>query len=162
MMRRVLLTALLALAGAAPLVAQDVPAAPETERVAQAAMSQLRSPVTPFHTLDMCPDAAAAALRDTVRADAARGLTAGQIVEATIARRGEELRIVPRRSGVGLWAWIAPPAVLVVGLFAIGAWLRRSRAAAAVEPAPDALSSEERDLLAAELAEWDREPEEAR
>ncbi|HEV2148887.1 MAG TPA: cytochrome c-type biogenesis protein CcmH, partial [Longimicrobiaceae bacterium] len=154
---------LLVVAHAAPLRAQDVAAvSPETERVAQAAMSQLRSPVTPFHTLDMCPDAAAAALRDTLRADAARGLSASQIVEATIARRGEELRIVPRRSGVGLWAWLAPPAVLLAGLFAVGGWLRRSKANGAAEPTPEALSSEDRELLAAEMAEWDREPEEDR
>ncbi|MET0396252.1 MAG: cytochrome c-type biogenesis protein CcmH [Longimicrobiaceae bacterium] len=161
---RPLLTAAALLALATGLRAQD--AAPEahateaqaTEAVAHDAMTQLRSPVTPFHTLDMCPDAAAAALRDTVRAEAAAGKTAEQIIESTIARRGEALRIVPKHSGVGLWAWIAPPAVLLGGALLIGGWLRRSRAHAAPDPEPEALSGADRDRLAAELAEWEREP----
>ncbi len=40
-------------------------------------MAQLRSPVTPSHTLDMCPAPEADALRDTVRAEAARGASDG-------------------------------------------------------------------------------------
>ena len=151
------------LASMSLLAAQCAPAgAADPEAVARAAMTQLRSPVTPSHTLDMCPDAAAAALRDTVRMEAARGASVREIVAATIARRGEELRIVPRRSGAGLWAWLAPPAVLVGGLLLVAAWLRRSRAAAATEPEPEALSGDDRERLAAALAEWDREPEEAR
>ncbi|HEV2733644.1 MAG TPA: hypothetical protein VGV85_02360, partial [Longimicrobiaceae bacterium] len=66
-MSRLLLPALL-LALAAPLGAQDAAApaahateAQATEAAAHSAMTQLRSPVTPFHTLDMCPDAAAVA-----------------------------------------------------------------------------------------------------
>lgn len=163
-MRRALPAALAALLlAAAPLPAQSAPADDAaTEAVAHAAMTQLRSPVTPFHTLDMCPDAAAAALRDTIRMQAAQGASVRELVEGTIARRGEELRIVPKRSGVGLWAWIAPPAVLLGGLFVVGAWLRRSRATAAAEPEPEALSGDDRERLAAALAEWEHEPEEAR
>ena len=162
---RPLLTAAALLALATGLRAQDAAApaahateAQATEAVAHDAMTQLRSPVTPFHTLDMCPDEAAAALRDTVRAEAAAGKTADQIIESTIARRGEALRIVPKHSGVGLWAWIAPPAVLLGGALLIGGWLRRSRAHAAPDPAPEALSGADRERLAAELAEWEREP----
>ncbi|HEX2189623.1 MAG TPA: cytochrome c-type biogenesis protein CcmH [Longimicrobiaceae bacterium] len=163
MMRLPVLAALAALLLAPPLPAQDAPAEDAaTEATARAAMAQLRSPVTPFHTLDMCPDLAAAALRDTLRMEAARGASVDEIVAGTIARRGEELRIVPKRSGVGLWAWIAPPAVLLGGLLVVGAWLRRSRAAAAVEPEPEALSGDDRERLAAALAEWEHEPGEAR
>lgn len=162
-MRASLLAAAL-LALALPLRAQDAAAPPthSTEAVAHAAMTQLRSPVTAFHTLDMCPDAAAVALRDTIRMEAAAGKTTDEIIEATIARRGEALRIVPKRSGVGLWAWIAPPAVLLGGLVLVGAWLRRSRANAAPQPEPESLSGADRETLAAALAEMDREPEEAR
>lgn len=162
---RVPLLAAALLALAAPLRAQEDAAAPpthSTEAVAHAAMTQLRSPVTAFHTLDMCPDAAAVALRDTVRMEAAAGRTTDEIIESVIARRGEELRIVPKRSGVGLWAWIVPPAVLLGGLFLVGGWLRRSRANAAPDPEPESLSGADRERLAAALAEMDREPEEAR
>ncbi len=168
-MRRVLPLSAVLLALAVPLRAQDAAApaahateAQATEAVAHSAMTQLRSPVTPFHTLDMCPDAAAVALRDTVRAEAAAGKTADQIIEGVIARRGEELRIVPKHSGVGLWAWIAPPAVLLGGAFLIGGWLRRSRANAAPDPEPESLSGADRERLAAALAEWDGDPEDGR
>lgn len=165
-MRCLLLPALL-LALAAPLRAQEAPAAhateaQATEAAARDAMTQLRSPVTPFHTLDMCPDAAAVALRDTIRAEAAAGKTADEIIESTIARRGEELRIVPKHSGVGLWAWIAPPAVLLGGAFLIGGWLRRSRANAAPDPEPESLSGADRERLAAAMAELDGDPEDGR
>ncbi len=76
-------------------------------------------------------------------------------MEGVIARRGEQMRIVPKRSGFGLWAWIAPPAVLLLGLGVVAGRMRAMRAAAPREPAPQALSTEDREALAAALAEWD-------
>jgi len=153
---------LLALALCAGAVrAQAVRPSPEdAEQEALSAMSQLRSPVTPSHTLDMCPSPEAAALRDTVRAEAALGVPADRIVAEVIARRGEQMRILPKGSGFGLWAWLLPPAVLLGGLGVVGAWMRRARRGAPASNAfPEAMSTEDRDLLAAELAAWEREPE---
>ena len=97
------------------------------ERNAKEAMAQLRSPVTPMHTLDMCPAEEAAALRDTVRIAAAQGMSSQQIVEGVIARRGESLRVLPKRSGVGLFAWVLPPLFLLAGAALVVGRLRRSR-----------------------------------
>ena len=97
------------------------------ERHAKEAMTQLRSPVTPMHTLDMCPAEEAAALRDTVRIAAAQGMSSQQIIEGVIARRGESLRVLPKRSGVGLFAWILPPLFLLAGAALVVGRLRRSR-----------------------------------
>ena len=68
-------------------------------------------------------------------------------------------RALPKRSGAGMWAWVMPPLVLVVGL-ALVAWrivqLRRKRAGIA-EPEAAPLSDEERGRLEAALRGFDRE-----
>ncbi|HEU4557932.1 MAG TPA: cytochrome c-type biogenesis protein CcmH [Longimicrobium sp.] len=112
--RTIVISAAAALWAAAPVSAQR--GLSPAEQVARTAAEQLRSPVTPSHTLDMCPAAEAQALRDTLLTMAAAGRTSDQIVEEVIARRGEQLRIVPEQRGVGLWAWVLPPAVLLLGL----------------------------------------------
>ena len=155
-MRRLLTLAFVA--AAALRAAAPVSAQVDAETVARAAEEQLRSPVTPSHTLDMCPSAQAVALRDTVLAQARAGRSVNEIVEGVIATRGEQMRILPRQSGVGLWAWILPPAILVVGAGVVAtrlAQLRRGRAGMA--PAPDAaLSDDERARVEAALRQFER------
>lgn len=162
-----LVVVLLLVCTAIPALAQNADPAhgAETEAVARAAMVQLRSPVTPSHTLDMCPAAEAAALRDTVMLAAAAGKTTRQIVEDVIARRGEQLRIVPRKRGFGLWAWLVPPAVLLLGASVVWGRLRKPRSTPGETPAGipprDAISAEDRLELAAALQEWERVEAEA-
>jgi cytochrome c-type biogenesis protein CcmH len=164
-----LLTVLVAaLALAAPLRAQSpesglvVPQlTPAQEAEAHDAMTRLRSPVTPFHTVDMCPSAGA--LRDTIRVAVANGETADQVVEGVISRYGERVRIVPKKSGVGLMAWLGPIAVILIGGALIARWLRRERAEAVVFPvSTDPVSDEERRRLEEALRELEtvggREP----
>lgn len=157
-MRRLLLpiAAAAALWAAAPVSAQG--SGDRAQDVARAAEEQLRSPVTPSHTLDMCPSPEAGALRDSVLAMAAGGMTSGQIVEAVIARRGEQMRILPEQRGVGLWAWILPPAILIIGAGVVAARLvalRRGRAGAAGEPSA-AMNEVERAQVEAALRQFER------
>lgn len=148
-----------ALALAAPLRAQSPesglvvpPLTPAQEAEAHDAMTRLRSPVTAFHTVDMCPSSGA--LRDTIRVAAANGETSDQIVEGVIGRYGERLRILPKKSGVGLMAWLGPIAVILIGGTLIGRWLRRERAEAVVFPvSSDPVSDEERQRLEDALRE---------
>lgn len=128
---------------------------PEQERTAIAAMEQLRSPVTPFHTVDMCPSTPE--IRDTIRFAAAQGMSTNEIVEDFVGRYGEEIRLLPKRSGVGLLAWIATPILLLAGAGLIAARLKRGQAAAeeAAEEAQTELSEEERARLAAALSDWE-------
>jgi cytochrome c-type biogenesis protein CcmH/NrfF len=109
--------------------------------------------------LEVCPSPQADLLRDSIRAMAAEGQSARQIVENVVAAHGEEYRALPKRSGVGVWAWVMPPLVLLAGL-ALVAWriarLRRARAGIA-EPAAAPLSDEERARLDAALRGFDRE-----
>ncbi len=146
-----------ALWAAAPVSAQGGGGSPARD-VARAAEEQLRSPVTPSHTLDMCPSPEATALRDTVVTWAAAGMTSDQIVERVIASRGEQLRIVPQHRGVGLWAWVLPPAVLLVGagfvVFRLVA-LRRGRAGEPAAPTA-AMSDAERAQVEAALRQFER------
>ncbi|HEX6926197.1 MAG TPA: cytochrome c-type biogenesis protein CcmH [Longimicrobiaceae bacterium] len=133
---------------------------PEQERTAVAAMERLRSPVTPFHTVDMCPSVPA--LRDTIRLAAAQGMTTEQIVEDVVARYGEEVRLLPKRSGVGLLAWIATPLLLLAGAVLVFVRLRRGQetlAAVGERQEESDLTEEERDRLAAALRDWERSGE---
>lgn len=149
----VLLLALIALARPLPAQIAVPELTPEQERTAVAAMEQLRSPVTPFHTVDMCPSVAA--LRDTIRVAAAGGSSTDQIVEGVVDRYGEEVRLMPKRSGVGLLAWIATPILLLVGAGLVAARLRRGQEKAAVDAAPEhELSVAERARVEAALDAW--------
>lgn len=152
-----LLAAVLAVAGV-PAVAQDVQRALTEEQVktADAAMSRLRSPVTPAHTVDMCPSTPA--LRDTIRMAAAAGMSTDEIVEDVVARHGEHIRMLPKRSGAGLLAWLATPLLLLVGGGLIVARLRKDGAGA---PPPEELEPEdpitdaERERLAAAMRSFE-------
>jgi cytochrome c-type biogenesis protein CcmH/NrfF len=144
-----------ALRAAAPVSAQ---APARAEQVARAAEEQLRSPVTPSHTLDMCPSPEANALRDTVMMEALAGRSVGQIVEGVIARRGEQMRIVPKESGVGLWAWVLPPSILVVGAGVVAlrlAQLKRGRKGI-IPLAQPSMSDDERAQVEAALRRFER------
>ena len=156
-MKRSLLVPFALLLVAAPLAAQlPVPElTSEQARTAHEAMTQLRSPVTPFHTVDMCPSVPA--LRDTIRMAAAEGQSREAIVEGVIARYGEQVRLLPKRRGPGLLAWIATPLVMLLGAGLIVSRLRRGREAAAAAGPPEEteLTEEERARVAAALSRWE-------
>lgn len=154
---KALLLALVALALAhGPSAAQANPEhGPDAEAVAHEAMIELRSPVTPSHTLDMCPSAEAIALRDTVRLAAEQGQTVDEIVEGVVARYGERMRTLPRRQGFGLWAWLAPPLALAIGAVGVGFAARRLRGRNPL-PAAAPISAEERARLDAALRTFER------
>jgi cytochrome c-type biogenesis protein CcmH len=154
-----MIVVLLALLAAPPAAAQiAVPEmTPEQTRTANEAMALLRSPVTPFHTVDMCPSMPA--LRDTIRVAAAEGMTTDQIVEGVIARYGEQVRLLPRRRGAGLLAWIATPLVMLVGAGLVIARLRRGQDNAPPVADGDPLTDAERERVSAALSEWEESGE---
>jgi len=106
----------------------------------------------------MCPSPEATALRDTVLMEAAAGRSVSQIVEGVIARRGEQMRILPKESGVGLWAWILPPSILVVGAGVVAmrlAQLKRGRRGI-LPIAPATMNDDERAQVEAALRRFER------
>lgn len=154
---RILLALILAVL-AVPAQAQVQPKLPpKVQAVVHETLVSLRSPVTPSHTLDMCPAVEAIALRDTIRIAALQGQTSDQIVEGVVARYGERMRTLPRRDGFGLWAWIAPPLVLLLGGFAVFFAIRRMRGRTAATPEPaGGISDEDRARLDAALRAFER------
>lgn len=159
-MRGRLLLVLAAAAGlgaAAPVWAQD--RTPVTEAVATEAISQIRSPYCPGLMLEVCPSQQAEFLRDSIHTMAAEGQSVDQIVERVLATHGEQFRGLPKKSGAGLWAWVMPPLVLLVGIAWVAWRIRKLRIARAgvAEPEAAPLSEEERARLEAALRGFDRE-----
>ncbi len=157
MTMRVLLVLALALAAhAAEASAQRTPA--EADAVARDAIGRLRSPYCPGLMLEVCPSPQAEMLRDSIRLLAVEGKEADDIVEWTLARHGEEWRAIPKRSGTGLWAWLAPPAVLLIGVGVVVSRMRsmRRREGPYVPAEPGTLSDEDRARLAEAMAEWEK------
>jgi cytochrome c-type biogenesis protein CcmH/NrfF len=158
--RLLALAAALLLASAAGADAQTAaPGATPSSPEADAAIGRIRSPYCPGLMLEVCPSPQAELLRDSIRAMAAQGKPASAIVEDVIARHGEEWRAVPKRSGAGLWAWLAPPAVLLLGAGLVMARLRRLREGRAAEavPADAHISDAEHARLAEALRAFERE-----
>ena len=129
---------------------------PPTDAVAQSAIGELRSPYCPGLMLEVCPSPQAELLRDSIRDLAAAGKSKNELVAWTLERHGEEWRAVPRRSGVGLWAWIVPP----LALLGAGAWLARRgwslRRTGPPAAAPREISPADQARLEAELRELER------
>src|SRR5690606_40223927 len=94
-------------------------------------------------------------LRDSIRVAAAGGMTRDEIVEDVVARYGEEVRLLPKRRGPGLLAWIATPLLLLVGAGLIAARLRRGQASLPPPEVTPDLTDEERARLATALSDFD-------
>jgi cytochrome c-type biogenesis protein CcmH/NrfF len=142
--------ALLALPSAA--AAQEIGYRPQPESdAARRAIGQLRSPYCPGLMLEVCPSANAEMLRDSIRMLANQGTPPDEIVEWMIANHGEEWRAAPKRSGLGLWAWILPPLVLLLGAGVVGHRIRLLRRGAVTGDASP-LSPEEQAELDGQLA----------
>ncbi|HSG07037.1 MAG TPA: cytochrome c-type biogenesis protein CcmH [Longimicrobiales bacterium] len=163
MIRSVLAPALALVLAASPAAAQRPPASGETMAVhpeAQSAIDRIKSPYCPGLMLEVCTSSGGAMLRDSAQSWALQGLSSDSIVERVIAEYGEEYRAEPRSSGTGLWAWILPPGVLVVGLGGVGLVLARRRRG---EPLPategEPVGPEDEARLRAAIREMEEEEE---
>jgi cytochrome c-type biogenesis protein CcmH/NrfF len=124
------------------------------------AIGELFSPYCPGYILSICPSPTAAILRDSINALAEEGWSSGELVEWMVGNHGEQYRAVPLRNGWGIWAWILPPAGLLLGLTVIVLFLRhkvRSGAASGKvqrgRGAPGVVSSEEEEKLRSAIRE---------
>jgi len=151
---------------AAPASAQKPPATGEAMSVhpeAKAAIDRIKSPYCPGMMLEVCSSSGGAMLRDSIQRMAEAGLSADSIVELVVAEYGEEWRALPKRAGLGLWAWAIPPVVLAGGLLAVAVVLARRRRMAreAPQPAQEAAPVDPADeaRLKAALKQLDEEEE---
>lgn len=94
------------------------------EAIAKEIFFEVMSPFCAGRSLHDCPSGSATELKNEIRAALARGESKEEILSGLVARFGNEVRAVPGFSGVGMLAWIAPLAFLLVGSVVIVIWLR--------------------------------------
>ncbi len=109
---------------AAPCITygETLPHTPQEQ--ADTIASTIMSPFCPGRLLRDCPSSLATELRDTIKTRIEQGESADAVTESLIALYGESLRAAPRFSQFGIVGWIAPFAFLLLGLGAIGIWLK--------------------------------------
>ncbi len=154
------LVVLLTLAG--PLAAQRAPRTGEALSVhpeAREAIAGLKSPYCPGMMLEVCPSPGGAMLRDSIQARAERGMGAEAIIDGVVAEYGEEWRAEPPARGAGLWAWLLPPAALLVGVGLVAALLAGRARRAGPSLSPDRPDPEDEDRLREALRRLDEEEE---
>ncbi|MFN2443505.1 MAG: cytochrome c-type biogenesis protein CcmH [Thermoanaerobaculia bacterium] len=154
-MRSFLSLILLAILAALPMAAQEVslPApdqivgAPAGQPLTGAALEQqtehvaglLRCPVCQGLSVYDSPAPMAINMKHQVRDLLAAGYTGEQITSYFEASYGEFVRLQPTMSGMNWIVWLAPIAMLGIGIWAVMSFLRRSnKAQRASEAAPDA------------------------
>lgn len=147
MMRAMLLAALLALSPLTALAVQpdEVLADPKLEVRAREISERLRCPVCQSETIDESNAQVARDLRLLVRERIVAGDTNRQVIDYVVDRYGEYVLFEPRATGANLILWLAGPGMAVVGLGIGFAFIRSRRRSA--EPAPEALSEDERKRL---------------
>ena len=154
------LAAMVIVAQGRPLVAQipgdeiGGPIAPHP--AAAEAIARLKSPYCPGLMLEVCTSYRGALLRDSIQAMAREGRTTDELVAWMIARHGEEYLAYPPTSGAGLWAWLVPPAAILLGVLVVVAALRYMRRnAPPEETVTTELSADEEDRLREAMREMD-------
>ena len=143
-----------------PLAAQDQDDALrgplEPHPAADEAIARLKSPYCPGLMLEVCTSYTGALLRDSLQAMAREGSSTQEIVDWVLANHGQEYLAYPPASGTGLWAWLVPPAAILLGILAVVAALRYMRQGAPPENiATTELSSGEEERLREAMKEMD-------
>ena len=129
-MSRGIFVLLFGLLAATPVLAQRPPRTGESIEIlpeAKAAINGIKSPYCPGQMLETCPSPGAATIRDSIQLMATEGFSSEEIIEVVLANYGQQWRAEPLRTGLGLWAWILPPGVLLGGLGMVGIVLARRR-----------------------------------
>lgn len=122
MSRQALLTVVfaLALAGGSPAqTPADVHA--EADRL----FHRVMSPYCPGKLLATCGSGQADLLRQEIRRDLAGGKSADAIEAELYYRFGDSIRSEPKKTGVGLVAWVVPGLLLLATGVWLVLWLRR-------------------------------------
>ena len=146
-MRRAIVTFLFTLAmSAASLAVQpdEVLKDPVLESRARDLSRELRCMVCQNQSIDDSEAPLARDLRLLVRERLTKGDSDGQVIDFLVARYGEFVLLKPRLEWQTLLLWGLPPAVLMVGIVALFAQIRRRNRAVAVPPP---LTAEERRKL---------------
>ncbi|MDQ2742153.1 MAG: cytochrome c-type biogenesis protein CcmH [Chloroflexota bacterium] len=100
---------------------------------ARAVEQQLRCPSCQGESVADSPSDIAKAMRVEIRQDLAHGESSSQVETFFVQRYGDWILLAPPASGVGRFAWLAPPLLLLIGLgllvTSIAGWRGRGAAA---------------------------------
>ena len=97
---------------------------PDQTRAFEEVQGNVMSPYCPGRLLRDCPSTAARDLKLEIKQRILSGESAEVIIESLLEDFGEEMRAVPETSGIGMLAWVAPAAFLLVGLVVLLLWIR--------------------------------------
>lgn len=134
-------------AAAVFLVIAASPGLAAPDDLANRIAGEVMSPFCPGVTLENCPSNAAVALRARIVSWAEMGWSKDRIMDRLVDEYGPTIRAIPPKSGSGLWAWLAPALVLLLGGGLAGVlarrWTRGPREPAPADPTalPDDLKS---------------------
>ena len=112
----------------------------ELERITEEVSSLMRCPVCQGLSVADSPTPLAAAMKDEVRELLAAGYSGEQVLQYFEKSYGEFIRLAPKPRGFNLTVWLAPAALLLLGLVLI---LRRR--AAPRRPAADTADADTAD-----------------
>jgi cytochrome c-type biogenesis protein CcmH len=163
-LRALIISVSLLSAGAAlAIVAARGPGhAPALAERARAVASTLRCPVCQNLSVADSPSTLAHDMRASIARDLEAGKGPDEIRAEFVAAYGEWILLSPQRRGINWIAWLAPVALLLGGVAAVGFAVRRWTAGGAPTDgmdAPDQLTTADRRLLEASLSSGSGDPE---
>jgi len=135
------------------LIGSDGNAQQAIDKSANEIFGSVMSPFCPGMTIATCPSSQAADLRVEIRNRLAAGATRQEVLDELYAVWGEDVLGPAPTGGLGVFAWLVPGGVMVLGGAALTIWLRSSsRRYGAKVPASRALDPDAQRRLEQELA----------
>lgn len=108
----------------------------DLDREARRIFTLVMSPYCPGQMLADCTSSAAAELRDSIRAELARGRPSAEIVEELVATFGDQILALPPNRGAGRVAWLGPVLALLASLALLIWWMQQRRETQPTASAP--------------------------
>ena len=109
-----------------PMRASGATAQQAIDKAANEIFGSVMSPFCPGMTIATCPSSQAADLRVQIRNRLAAGATKQEVLDELYSVWGEEVLGPVPKGGLGVFAWLVPGGVMVLGAVALTVWLRSS------------------------------------
>lgn len=116
----------------------------EQEARAAALYGQFKCPVCKTQALGASTTFLAEEMKAQIRDMVRFGASDREIKQHYVDRYGEWILLSPPVRGSGLWAWLVPIVLAIIGTVVVLLWLRRRAGAAAESPTSETLSIDER------------------
>jgi len=97
----------------------------------------------------------AAPAREKIAEMQKAGMNDDQVAAFFVKREGLKAWAVPPAEGFNAMSWVMPPVAILLGLFGIAWWIKRSRKPVLIEALPDGSADRVRAELDKEMAKFD-------